>query len=135
MCTLSLLTIACSHGAPCDFEFGGSCCGTPRQRQACVGVGCHLEIGDVAKRSCKMKTTSDGAHRAQHYHIAPLKLQQQRWTYNGSPLRGNLWLPTGSPSLPILGEEFASAASCPSNLGSQHRHLGSSFFEAGDSCL
>lgn len=82
-----------------------------------------------------MKTALDGAHHAQHYHIAPLKLQQQRWAYNGSPLRGNLWLPTGSPSFPILGEEFASAASCPSNLGSQHRHLGFSFFEAGDSCL
>lgn len=82
-----------------------------------------------------METVLDGAHHVQHCHIAPLKLQQQRWIYNGSPWRDNLWLPTGSPSFPILGEEFASAASCPSNLVSQHILLESPFFEAGDSCL
>ena len=59
--TLSLLTFACSHGAPGDFEFGGSCCGTPCHRQACAGVGHHLEIGDVAKRSCKVRTALDSA--------------------------------------------------------------------------
>lgn len=60
-CTLFLLTISGSHRSPGDFEFGGSQHGVPWQRQAWAGVGCHLEIGDVAKRSCKIKLALDSA--------------------------------------------------------------------------
>lgn len=55
---VSLLTFACSRGAPGEFEFGGSSCGTPGQGQAGAGVGRHLEVGDRSQRSCRTGTTS-----------------------------------------------------------------------------
>lgn len=46
----NLFSFTCSHGAPGEFEFGGSSCCTPGYGQAGAGVGHHLEVGDGSQR-------------------------------------------------------------------------------------